>query len=509
MYTTNPDKQFIDIIASSLANDTQVKIKAGEAWACDVKNKVLVYKESDLLDMPFYSIRGLLVHEIGHINHTSPKNVVSKYRKLYPKAMHNIYNCYEDRRMEDAIISGTYTSSSFRNYARESLGLLNSYILEENIKHDVYKKMTRLEQFLHGSSIVLAKKQFNAVNKNKVIPCSISSLSDIGICQDVIDRISTLYSSISYLTYCDSSTELQSEINSMIVPHIEDYLKEQDKQDKKQASKGKGKQGQQGKDRDKMIKTLTSGKKLSYLDKTLDNIDFQYIGQAEAKIMLQSSINLLSRHLKSVLEARRTTKYTGAYNRGKLINKNIYKVGIKADRPFTKKLIHTQPDNYHVFLFLDNSGSMSRIAGQAMLAGHLLEQSLDKVNIPCTIVEFSTTDDTKILKSIDDYSVRGGHTMDNKALELVVDKIESNSKQGIDNILFSITDGVIELCETRDSLLHKIVKQLDTKLIGIGIGGVDLANINRSYPMGSNIEVKDIKDLPDILAKTLKNLISN
>ena len=405
MYTTNPDKQFVDIIASSLADDTGVKIQAGKAWACNVKDKLLIYNEDDLLKMPFYCIRGLMVHEIGHMNYTSKKNVASKYRKLYPEAMHNVYNCFEDRRMEYSIIDDDYRPDHFTRYARESLGLLNSYILEQNIKADIFKDMTKLEQFLHGSSIILANRQFSTVRQNKSIPTSIDGLHKIGISQDVIDRIKQLYSALEYLAYCDSSTELQHEINSNLIPHIEDYLKQQDKQDKKQQGKGKASKGKTGNDRKSMVETLSSGNKLSFTDSILDGIDFEYIGEAEAKLMLSTSINLLTRHLKSVLEARRTTKYTGSYNRGKLINKNIYKVGIKADRPFTKRVINSKPDKYHIHLFIDNSGSMTQLAGQTMLAGYLLQESLKNVDIPCTIVEFSTSTETKILDNISDYKV--------------------------------------------------------------------------------------------------------
>lgn len=104
--------------------------------------------------------------------------------------------------------------------------------------------------------------------------------------------------------------------------------------------------------------------------------------------------------LRSILRDNEVRRYGGAFTRGKLNNKLLYKWKCKSSRVFSKKL-HRMHKNYVVTLLVDESGSMHSNDKHvnAARAAVLLSEVLNSVKIPFEIRGFNETE--RLYKSFD------------------------------------------------------------------------------------------------------------
>ena len=94
------DITYIEQMANALASKYKIKVKSGKCWAIDVDKKELEYNPQDLVSGTKATLIALLLHEIGHLKHTtSPTKLKSKY--LDKRGGFEVLNMFEDFRIDN------------------------------------------------------------------------------------------------------------------------------------------------------------------------------------------------------------------------------------------------------------------------------------------------------------------------------------------------------------------------------------------------------------------------
>lgn len=503
----NTTHEYIDIIASALANKTGVKLVSGKKWAANVKNKTLEYNRDDLINLPFYISKGLLLHEIGHINYTVECNP-SDIEKKYPQAMHNIYNCLEDKRIENK------TVSELQDYAKNTLDNLNAYFTQYNLAahKNEFKDQPRLIQFMHLVSMYRESLNNSLVrdiigyDANSFFSTYTSCEDNTNVfCDDVkkrfLDNKENINSIAHHTSHTDSLKSLKYIVDTELYPIIKDYIEEFKENNENKNPIASFNQNKT--DKSKEIKkdyrsiSVTDSFKPLLSDKPEEN---------EAKCLLYPYTQTLTNKLKNILEYRKTIKYTGNFNSGKLISKNIFKIATDDNKIFSKKYNPDLPDKYNIHIALDGSGSMQ--GGQnvfnAVLGGYLIKFVTENLKLKPFYYVFSDTYNTQQIDDPNKYEVMNGGTTDIKVLQLIKENIK---KTDGDNIAFIITDGQLFKNDEREILFNELTR-LKCQIIGVGIGdGINEIALQKSFK--DYVYCKDVNALPIELAGILRRLIKN
>jgi len=148
MLTANRD--YIEIVVSSLSQETGIKTEQGKNWAFDVKNRVLIYDPLDLISRPFYEVRGLILHEMGHVMYTEEAEPTQLFKDK-PR-IQEVYNALEDKRIEYLL------KSKFGGLAQDSIEQMNSNLLENVLVKENIQKADPLSQVMLVLSGLMEKE---------------------------------------------------------------------------------------------------------------------------------------------------------------------------------------------------------------------------------------------------------------------------------------------------------------------------------------------------------------
>lgn len=222
--------------------------------------------------------------------------------------------------------------------------------------------------------------------------------------------------------------------------------------------------------------------------------------QREAESLLRPYSIVLAQRLQDILKELKQTRFRGAYDNGKLLNKNTYKVLIPNEsKIFSKKSTPDAPD-YSIHLALDNSGSMEGMPATYAFLGAVLLDSVSKLlKFDSHFYEYD--EDCYEIKNLDKYDGTGGGTYDAAALQEIAGKADANRN----NLVFIITDGNTARDSRFDYYANILTKQKNATLIGIGIGKNLESTIKKNYEVG--VAVKKVEDLPMELVNILRRVI--
>ena len=258
-------KKYIEILVEILAKKTGVSIKSSQSWKANVKTKELLYKEEDLKAIPIYVIRGLLLHEIGHLNYSGEVPVTDVMKKYGIEQIKYVYNCFEDMRVNKKLCScyGDYAKSSLSTSNKNSLQFLR------NIRPDgsdaINKVIPKLQQFMLMTTVDGLNEVYGSSYSGKYYSIGITSanLSRV-FSKDVYSkyRYSSSYKIRDIIQRAIEAPNVISMariIDSEFIPIIEEYLKKPQGQPQSGQGKGKGQgegegQDQQNKQNDKSEK---------------------------------------------------------------------------------------------------------------------------------------------------------------------------------------------------------------------------------------------------------------
>lgn len=507
-------RQYIQMITAALSQETGVRIQESDKWAADPKNNILYYDLESLKYLPFVVVRGILFHEISHLQNTQndivpDKTLVDKYNI---ESLHNIYNAYEDIRIEDAIVK------KYGGFVQQSLKGSLLYVLDQNLNAGI-DKMSRMDQFLflsiftyhsehttHGCNdwselydICEAHRSKTGI-RGALLPVPIDEEVDQRYHEheEVVDDI------ITKIKYAENTQEVVNILDAQLIPLVEDFLEEDSKErQEQQQQEGEGTKqrvnlsdlvNDASESTKRLLASSQSSDEMTYIDKPTEQ---------EAIALLNPYIATLTQRLQSILQEKAHTKWRGAHQSGKLLNKHAYKVTIPDEtRMFSKK---TTPDNpyYHVWIALDASGSMSD--DQKGLYAYLGAILLKKVmlNLKCEVDILQYDDAVSYIENIEEeYTYNSGGTQDGLAFDLILKHIRSEEN----NIIFLLTDGETIVNEARTQNLDALIHRYHAQIFGVGIGkDISQDVLRRMYP--NSLQVTDVQAVPQALIGVMRSVI--
>jgi len=489
------NRKYLDILSTALTQKTGVKVKAGKSWNSNIKSKTLEYDERDLLKLPFNIIKGLLLHEIGHIKYTE-KTSTTELEKKYPNSMKAIHNVLEDIRIEKML------NNEYGDFTEELQLQLNDFFIRYTIKNNKNKfyELPRLIQFLY-----LTYFHYQSLNNNYVYSIlgyrGNTFIKENTIDKKVLKRLKDNDDKVedftNYVSKYKTHEEVKEKTRSCLVPIIKDFIEEYEKEIKTRPGKGKiddiNKDFQ--KDTQKNIKKAI--KKYEDIEKP---------SEIEAKALLHNESYVLSQRISDILKERMATKFTGAYKSGKLLNKNAYKILNNEVKVFSRKIHNDKPSGYRIFLGLDSSGSMNGSRSLYTFLGSCILKSISEmIKLPTEIYKYDT--ECEKLDNLDNYDTTGGGTLDFSLLETIHKKLKTEDNQNTENLIFIITDGETYIKdEIERNRILKELKNMNSKIIAIGIGNIYEENFKECYE--NPIIVSGIGHLPMELVKTMRGLIT-
>ena len=86
------NRQYIEALTSGLAEGSDIKFKEGDRWCVDISKKTLHYNQRELNNWPIETVKGLILHETGHLKYTTIDEEQSDIYKAHPEAMQLIHN---------------------------------------------------------------------------------------------------------------------------------------------------------------------------------------------------------------------------------------------------------------------------------------------------------------------------------------------------------------------------------------------------------------------------------
>lgn len=505
-------EEFITILTTGLSQQTGVTFQEGKDWMVDLDKKTLYYNKEHLLNQPFDVVRGLLLHEIGHLLFTERIDETTPCVKTYGvKKIHSITNSCEDMRIEGRLID------RFGGYARSSLATIDEWSVNQHLfdhVHD-YRELSRLDQFI----ILLLFRYYADYSSDNIAygigygaeRLYVDGYIQVAFFDDEVKKrhrkYKALISAIIEDCYESSTTRhMQQIVEEKLVPIIKDFLEEH-KDDKQQPtptpqlSSGGGGGGAKKKPQSTIIQP--GGKSFSPRIEKPRTSNIDHLTEREARALLRPTISTLSHRMRDILKEHEATRYSGHYKRGKLLSRNAYKVAIPNTTRIFSKRIHPDTPKYQVYLALDKSGSMAGLnATYTFLGGVLLRGVADQMKFPIKMYKYDYS--AYPIGSLDQYKHVGNGTNDEAVLTQICTDI-SHTDEEVEKLIFIITDGDTSRSDSFVNLQKNINKKNGT-IYGIGIGnGISRDVFKRNYK--HSVVVPNVEALPGKLIALLKTII--
>lgn len=331
----------IERIAALLSREHKIRIIASDDWKSDIKNKTVYYDRVDVFKLNEDHVLGLLLHEIGHIKHTSeiPKNLMG----ANPELRHEIINVLEDIRIEEKI------SRAYRN-SREIMEITR------NESHDILVRILHEHKAsLHEKALLYAGARF--YNRGFSQP-----MHDYEIVGEIISNLMKQHKNDIFDASTTSALNpLAEEIEKLLISKAgqptpqqkaEMQLKQQ-KQTQQSWMQGKNSPGMDA-IKQKIIEELAKagGKDASKL------IEHYKRANISPVIDIIEESTIVGKQLNSVLKRNNSREYGGRYRNGKLMTRRIYKVRASKDmKPFARAIVKSNK-SYAFAIMSDVSGSM-------------------------------------------------------------------------------------------------------------------------------------------------------
>jgi len=542
---------FVQSIASALSREHKVKVRRGDNWALDMKNKELIYTE-EICNLDQDAVLALLLHEVGHLRFSTIFDGTTDIAKKYPESSHHCVNAIEDTRI-DYIMSGMYANSGdlittlymqSANNGLIKLEKFNDDMKEMQNKHkecdENLEKATKEHVEGNVSEADLKKykeridqqKEESSMQSNPVSECMwifLTKYHGYGDCEaiknyyrqdvvDIADKVLEKQYSFNPENMPDTKT-VQDYFEKEIFPLIEPLIpKNEDGSEKKMQLKydltsEDGRMLAKAKQLLKGIKDMLQKEAIKdgipINDRGVGkerpvntNVDYrQYIAD------IQSLINGSTARFKRILKDNSFGRYAGRHKSGQLNTKKLYKHRTQDYRLFQRKTERANK-SYAFSIMLDCSGSMDGSPIKESMKGVvLLNEVLSRCGVETETIFFSSQ--YEIGKSFDEPLSRNkmaraagavweGGTDIEEPFRIMVQNI-SKRKTG-HKICIVLTDGAIIGGGEIEELMRK---HDDIMYYGIGIG-VDIKDI-----FGENsIEVSNVQEIvpkfSDIIRKHIK-----
>lgn len=484
-------RSYVEAIITALNAEGKVTFKEGDSWKTDIKNKVVYFVMTDLLEMDYIQAKGCVLHELAHCLYTEP-NEPTELLKKFPGAMMAVYNCFEDIRV-DVKMRGAY--GNFYIEATEET-ILHAGIKIANAIHMGKPPTDSLVKIILNMSLwYMGDKAVGHVNERIIDSIrKIVYQFTFPVCSEPErSAIKHIFDGghITKIMKMGSLKQTQDYVDECIYPILKDFIHPDDPTGEIAKHNERHEDHKEGEEIENESRSSGDGSNEEWganipTDAELDAILGPYIGT-------------LASRMDTILKERLATKFAGSYLTGKLLSKNAYKVTIPdMNRIFSKKRKVDKP-HYVFTLMLDESGSMEEGSRHrdAYMGAYLVEQVCKRMGFEVGVWKFGYRA-TKIKRVSDYRKIMSGGNDEYESLN-AVQKTLDRSK---DNIVLMITDGQI------GSSPKELTTQLEKEgilVIGIGIGSVASEEVSKHYV--HRVGVPRTEDLPKAMVEILKKLI--
>lgn len=516
---------YIRVLASALSSSYGVKVIESDVWAFDAANKVLKYNPVTLLEKNIDVVRGLLIHEIGHVVHTTPVPSSQIY-KDYP-VINLIYNAFEDIRIEHAL------RSDYGGFAGAPLMTKNVVYIGDFFKENELKKSGKAFQVGAVAVMVDLMMQFvtgegyhyggtyefdKFVRQIQNIESKLHQYvdEDVHEASQEIQRKQDWRKLRQMAQQAGSFGDIQQLVDKKVFPYVK-HLLEQDpaneamKQQMQQMiekmkmeaqGSGEGEDGEEpeimaGVDPSQQTEEPGTGTQSS------SPVPYKTPSYTEASALVSPYTNFLASRIKDIMKENASIKYHGNHRHGRLMSRNVTKIALGETRVFSKR---NQVDSpvYHLIVALDASGSMN---GEKELNAYLgMVMAVDtfrKIRMKSTVIEFG--DDVRVLldgqkadRRFFDYSSQGGGTDDAAMVDWVYNYMTRNKDEEF--LFIVIGDGQGQ--RLPQDKLRYIDENSTALAVGIGRGSEKVA---QAYPGG--VYVPDVPKVPSVILNRLHEAI--
>lgn len=471
------NRTYIDNLVNGLTTD-KIKFIEGKGWHTDIRTKEITYNPQDILDINHISAKGLLLHEVGHCKYTTI-TPDTKLQKKYPKTMQNLYNLFEDVRIENEL------RNEYGDFATEALTNINAWGIKRTINNikNITSKVNQTTLGLLASNAT--RQRFIDRNIENFTHNNASQLFDL-LPIEVLAKIRELnYNSIlEKITRSKNTAEVKQIVDDEVYPLLKEWI-EQEPQTGNHNNASLNPMHNNDNDNNGNLNAKEMPPETTNIPSDQD-----------LKHLLYPYVNTLSKKLNTILQEKKATKYVGNHKSGRLLSKNAYKVTTDSLRIFSRKNKPQAPD-YEVTIILDESGSMKgKKHDLTYIASFLLNETCHKLGFKTNVIIYN---DNAYSAPLSDYrDMTGGGNDDYRAFA-EAEKILNPNK---DNIIFMLTDGSI--CNDPRPIIAKLTKQ-GVIIIAIGIGLSNDYELKTYYPV--SISVPEVELLPNVMISQLQKII--
>lgn len=506
-------RAYIEAFVSALSNRTDIQFIESNEFGVDLKNKIFKYDALELQRMTIQEVKGVLLHEIGHLNYSShiEEHEKSEEFKKYPH-LSSLYNVFEDIRIEHLMIK------EFGNFALYPVanarlwGVSDNYF---NIKQGILNTMTPYNIFCGTMATLFVKDDYIPLRNihsgyNPNIPfgeifnyanaCLQPLFNTMGIYVGKLKNPDIL---IKMIDGCKNTQDIMRLVDKEIVPYIRDLLEQEAQSGNKPESmhgeegEGEEEEGKEGKKlttshnlRQQILRAGTKGGKMTNPELPSEN---------DIKKSFFSQTHVLAKYLEAILEEKTTIKYQGSYKRGRLIPRNVYKVKTKEHRLYSKRN-HPDKPQYEVTFVIDESGSMEDYYEEAYTAAVIIDTACKKLGFKVNYIGFDG--EVYVYKELPREIHNGGTRLD-QPLKQAKKMIDPDN----DNIIFIITDGEISTGQYSPKRHLEALKKMGVTIMPIGLNLSPAQKQNFKCHLPNAVFAKEMTQLVKAMAKFLKDLI--
>lgn len=331
----------LDRIAALLSREHKIRIVPSDDWRSDEATKTVYYNKVDVFKLSEDHVLGLLMHEIGHIKHTS--KIPAAKLGQHPELREEILNVLEDIRIEERM------SRAYRN-SREIIEMTR------NESHDLLVRILHEHQAsLHEKALLYAGARF--YGRGFAVPVNDYEILGEHVASLMKDKKNEIFDAPTTAAL----NPIAEEIEKLLIseggqPTPQQKRNMQQRMQQRQTAALYGSKYGPGMDpiKRKIIEEMAkaAGKNASKLIKHYQSAE---IGPV-VEILEQSA--LIGKQLHGVLKRNNSREYGGRYRTGKLMAKRIYKTRASRDfKPFARAIVKSNK-SYAFAIMSDVSGSM-------------------------------------------------------------------------------------------------------------------------------------------------------
>jgi Mg-chelatase subunit ChlD len=477
-------------IADLLAKEHKIKVKEGQGWAANLKDKNVFYRKEDIYTLSEDHILGLLLHEIAHIHYTEEPQIDRSHKNA--ALLHSTMNMLEDIAIEDIIC---------KDYANAGEILEST---REEVLDTLVRNLPKLKNVsMHEKSLLYAATKFEGRGYVK----SVEKYEKIGteISEIMIKRKNEIY-----------KRKKTNDLMPMAKEIVEILLREageptdQEKYDMSQSASGETNAAMSTENSTAKKDTIKKLGGKGFLGDENVRVDVEYID----KVIDQSTA--IGKKLRAILKRNNAMEFAGKFRTGKLLAKRLSRIRVNKDRkPFARRIIKSN-QSYAFAVAADISGSMwggsNYRAGKnngayALSALQMVGEALRKAVIPRSLILFGARAKTVAPMSklpikwnqiaSEDAIIKAGTGNTNIHFAMRAAREQLKNVKAERKIIVILTDGQTDEWELQQE--HKLAKKLNIECIGITLGEGSGANtMSRVFADKRNITIKDNENRDNI-----------